>query len=93
MSSAAESTSWNPPLRPRLPALGDDMTIDNAYCGAGMIPVSTICPSALMSNLELQSYGSPALRPSRSPPPIGASLQEGQSVDKPSHPALSLSSV
>ncbi|MBC8260604.1 MAG: hypothetical protein H8E43_02135 [Planctomycetia bacterium] len=38
-------------------AAGDDSVADNAWCGAesGMIPVSTICPSLLIQNLELQS--------------------------------------
>ena len=37
--------------------MGDDPELDNAYCGAesGVIPVSTIAPSMLMKNLELQS--------------------------------------
>lgn len=37
--------------------MGDDPAMFNSYCGAesGVIPVSTICPSMLMSNLELQS--------------------------------------
>ncbi|MEZ4300841.1 MAG: TldD/PmbA family protein [Polyangiaceae bacterium] len=62
-----------------LVALGDDMTIDNAYCGAesGMIPVSTICPSALMSNLELQSKDRQRFAPfALPPPPIGASRKK-----------------
>ena len=38
-------------------AAGDDPVIDNAWCGAesGMVPVSTISPSLLIRNLELQS--------------------------------------
>ncbi len=37
--------------------LGDDTVMDNSYCGAesGMVPVSTIAPSMLIRNLELQS--------------------------------------
>ncbi|MCR9142615.1 MAG: metallopeptidase TldD-related protein [bacterium] len=37
--------------------LGDDAVMDNSYCGAesGMVPVSTIAPSMLIRNLELQS--------------------------------------
>lgn len=37
--------------------LGDDQVMDNSYCGAesGMVPVSTISPSMLIRNLELQS--------------------------------------
>lgn len=37
-------------------AVGDTPELDNAYCGAesGMIPISTISPAVLLSNLELQ---------------------------------------
>jgi len=37
--------------------MGDDDTLDNAWCGAesGTLPVSTIAPSALLRNLELQA--------------------------------------
>ncbi len=54
-----------------LVALGDDVTVDNAYCGAesGMIPVSTISPSALMSSLELQSKDRQRYAPFAIPPP------------------------
>jgi predicted Zn-dependent protease len=57
-----------------LVALGDDVTVDNAYCGAesGYIPVSTIAPSALMSSLELQSKDRQRYSPfALPPPPIG----------------------
>jgi predicted Zn-dependent protease len=38
-------------------AVGDVQVLDNHYCGAesGFIPVSTICPAVLLSNLELQA--------------------------------------
>jgi predicted Zn-dependent protease len=38
-------------------AVGDKQVIDNHYCGAesGFIPVTTICPAILLSNLELQA--------------------------------------
>lgn len=38
-------------------AVGDQRILDNHYCGAesGMIPVSTIAPAVLLSNLELQA--------------------------------------
>jgi len=54
-----------------LVALGDDVTVDNAYCGAesGMIPVSTIAPSALMASLELQSKDRQRYAPFALPPP------------------------
>jgi len=37
-------------------ALGDDPQLDNGFCVAesGMIPISTIAPAVLISNLELQ---------------------------------------
>jgi predicted Zn-dependent protease len=54
-----------------LVALGDDLTVDNAYCGAesGMIPVSTVAPSALMASLELQSKDRQRFAPFALPPP------------------------
>lgn len=38
-------------------AIGNDLEIDNGYCGAesGFIPITTISPSVLLSNLELQA--------------------------------------
>jgi predicted Zn-dependent protease len=38
-------------------AVGDELELDNGYCGAesGFIPVSTITPAVLLSNLELQA--------------------------------------
>ncbi len=38
-------------------AIGNELEIDNAYCGAesGFIPVTTISPAILLSNLELQA--------------------------------------
>ena len=38
-------------------AVGDYRELDNGYCGAesGMLPVSTISPALLLSNLELQA--------------------------------------
>lgn len=38
-------------------AYGNELEIDNGYCGAesGMIPVTTISPAVLLSNLELQA--------------------------------------
>ncbi|MBK8256681.1 MAG: hypothetical protein IPK82_28920 [Polyangiaceae bacterium] len=65
-----------------LVALGDDVTVDNAYCGAesGMIPVSTICPSALMANLELQSKDRQRFAPfALPPPPIGKRAEKSRS--------------
>ncbi len=55
-----------------LVALGDDVTVDNAYCGAesGMIPVSTVAPSALMAILELQSKDRQRFAAFALPPPV-----------------------
>lgn len=38
-------------------AVGDTQALDNAFCGAesGLVPVSTISPAVLLSNLELQA--------------------------------------
>ncbi|MEZ4754956.1 MAG: TldD/PmbA family protein [Bdellovibrionota bacterium] len=38
-------------------AVGDELELDNGYCGAesGFIPVSTISPAVLLDNLELQA--------------------------------------
>jgi TldD protein len=38
-------------------AVGDDLELINDYCGAesGIVPISTISPSVLLSNLELQT--------------------------------------
>ncbi len=38
-------------------AVGDTQVVDNHYCGAesGFLPVTTICPAILLSNLELQA--------------------------------------
>jgi predicted Zn-dependent protease len=40
-----------------LECMGDDPSLDNAWCGAesGTLPVSTVAPSALLRNLELQT--------------------------------------
>jgi len=37
-------------------AVGDSPELDNGFCGAesGLIPISTIAPAVLLSNLELQ---------------------------------------
>jgi hypothetical protein len=37
-------------------AIGDTKELDNGFCGAesGLIPISTISPAVLVSNLELQ---------------------------------------
>jgi predicted Zn-dependent protease len=37
-------------------AVGDEQQLDNGFCGAesGLVPISTISPAVLISNLELQ---------------------------------------
>ncbi len=47
-------------------ALGDTPELDNGYCGAesGLIPISTISPAALLSNLELQGKDEELVTPS-----------------------------
>lgn len=48
-------------------ALGDDMTVDNSYCGAesGSVPVGTVAPSTLLREIEAQRSTS-----ARQQPPI-----------------------
>jgi len=38
-------------------AVGSEQEMDNGYCGAesGFIPITTIAPGVLLSNLELQA--------------------------------------
>ena len=38
-------------------AVGDELVLNNGYCGAesGFIPITTISPAILLSNLELQA--------------------------------------
>jgi hypothetical protein len=38
-------------------AVGDSSEVDNGFCGAesGLIPITTIAPAVVVSNLELQS--------------------------------------
>lgn len=51
--------------------MGDSPELENSFCGAesGMIPVSTVCPSALIKNLELQSKDSIFYQPHHIPLP------------------------
>ncbi len=46
-------------------ALGDDLTVDNSYCGAesGSVPVGTVAPSALLRDIEVQRSTSARHRP------------------------------
>jgi len=54
-------------------AVGDRLELDNAFCGAesGLIPVSTISPAVLLSNLELQAKGEDQSSQSILKPPKG----------------------
>jgi predicted Zn-dependent protease len=47
-------------------AVGDTPVLDNGFCGAesGLIPISTISPAALISNLELQGKDEELVTPS-----------------------------
>jgi len=54
-------------------AAGTDVGVFNGYCGAesGMVPVSTVAPSTLFSEIELQRSAKPRSRgPVLGPPPI-----------------------
>ncbi|MBI3012446.1 MAG: TldD/PmbA family protein, partial [Elusimicrobia bacterium] len=53
-------------------ATGNDVEVNNAFCGAesGTIPVSTIAPSALVKEVELQRLGEDRQKPPILPPPI-----------------------
>jgi len=64
--------------------MGDTMELDNAYCGAesGMIPVSTIAPSTLMRNLELQSKDRERLAPHSIPRPLKKTYNNGKKNDQ-----------
>jgi predicted Zn-dependent protease len=47
-------------------AMGDTAELDNGFCGAesGLLPISTISPAALISNLELQGKDEELVTPS-----------------------------
>jgi predicted Zn-dependent protease len=52
-------------------AAGDEYAVDNAFCGAesGYLPVSTISPALVVSELELQSKAEPIYAPYSLAPP------------------------
>ena len=52
-------------------ATGDDNTVINGFCGAesGMIPVTSVTPSFLLSEVELQTSPDKPLRRPILPPP------------------------
>ena len=52
-------------------AVGDDQEVNNGYCGAesGFIPITTISPALLLSNLELQARPSELAAPNILPRP------------------------
>jgi len=52
-------------------AVGDDPQINNGYCGAesGFIPITTISPALLLSNLELQARATELATPFILPSP------------------------
>jgi predicted Zn-dependent protease len=47
-------------------AMGDTPVVDNGFCGAesGLLPITTISPAALISNLELQGKDEELVTPS-----------------------------
>jgi len=47
-------------------AMGDNPVMDNGFCGAesGLLPITTIAPAALISNLELQGKDEELVTPS-----------------------------
>ena len=67
--------------------LGDDPTLDNSYCGAesGVVPVSTVSPSMLMRNLELQGQDRERYTQYIVPLPYeGAARRAGKQTEKKS---------
>ena len=55
----------------RIVAAGDRLGVFNGYCGAesGMVPVSTVAPAILFSEIELQRATQGRARPPLLPPP------------------------
>jgi TldD protein len=55
----------------KVQAVGDDPTLFNGYCGAesGFVPVSTLTPSLLLSELEFQKSPPQREQPEVLPPP------------------------
>ena len=53
-------------------ATGEDYEVFNGFCGAesGYVPVSTVAPSVLLKELELQRSGSQKRKPPILPPPV-----------------------
>ena len=47
-------------------AVGDETVVDNGFCGAesGLLPITTISPAVLISNLELQGKDEELVTPS-----------------------------
>jgi predicted Zn-dependent protease len=47
-------------------AVGDEPVVDNGFCGAesGLLPITTISPAVLVSNLELQGKDEELVTPS-----------------------------
>jgi TldD protein len=61
------------PLTPfgKIVAAGDDDAVFNGYCGAesGMVPVSAVSPSLLVSEIEVQKKAKSTTKPPILPPP------------------------
>jgi predicted Zn-dependent protease len=60
----------------KITATGDDMRVFNGYCGAesGFVPVSTVAPTVLITEIELQRTRKDAGRPPVLPSPWAAPL-------------------
>lgn len=57
----------------KIAATGDDEAVINGFCGAesGRLPVATVTPSVLLTEVELQASHEQKLRPPILPPPPG----------------------
>lgn len=56
----------------KIVATGDDYSVFNGFCGAesGYVPVSTVAPSILVSEMEFQRESSKKEKPPLLPPPV-----------------------
>lgn len=61
----------------KIMATGEDYEVFNGFCGAesGYVPVSTVAPSVLLQELELQRASSQKRKPPILPPPVFDTIQ------------------
>ena len=61
-------------------ATGDDRRVFNGYCGAesGFVPVSTVAPTVLVSEIELQRTRKDSGRPPALPSPWAAPVSSAK---------------